>query len=66
MKDIFNLAHSLKGKTKKEVIDLCINAGLIPACIREDALNFPITYDLRMDRVIYEVDKGIVTKAIIG
>lgn len=60
------LLSSIVGKTTKEGKDLANFNGYYFVTVREDGERFFITQELRTDRIITEVDNGIITKASIS
>lgn len=57
--------RSYLGLTKKEALARGRAMGLRTRILREDLESFPITKDLRQDRINFEIDKGRVTLAKI-
>ena len=55
---------SLVGLTFEEAIDKCESINY--RITREDDNNYFVTMDLRFDRINFEIDDNVVTKASIG
>lgn len=65
----FNLGayfeNTVIGMETKECYDYLDTNQFIRRTIREDTNSFPVTDDLRVDRINLEIEKGIVVEAII-
>ena len=57
--------RSYIGLTKKQAIAKAKEMGLRSRIVRDDFERFPMTKDLRSDRINFEIDKGLVTVAKI-
>lgn len=62
---VFNAADYL-GKSRSAAEATAAQKGLLSRVTRIDAETFAVTMDHRTDRVNFEIDAGIVTKATIG
>jgi hypothetical protein len=60
------LLESLIGKTLNEAKELASFNGFSIRISREDNNNFPLTMNMRFDRIDIELDNGLVTKSKIG
>ncbi len=59
-------ASDYYGRTRASAESLAISRGLTPRVTRIDDEFFPGTMDYRLDRVNFEIDNGVVTKASLG
>lgn len=57
--------RSFLGLSKKDALSKAEQMKLKPRIVREDMERFPMTKDLRADRINFELDKGEVTSAKI-
>ncbi|MGJ8725072.1 MAG: hypothetical protein ACSHYB_10990 [Roseibacillus sp.] len=55
--------RSYLGLTKKEAVVKAREMGLRSRIVRDEFERFPMTKDLRADRINFEIDKGLVTVA---
>lgn len=60
------LLQSLIGKPLNEASSLASFNGFLIRITREDNNNFPLTADMRFDRINIEIDCGLVTKCNFG
>lgn len=60
------LLQSLIGKPLNEAKKLASFNGYSIRITREDNNNFPLTADMRFDRINIEIDNGMVTKCNFG
>ncbi len=60
------VASDYLGRTQASAQSLAISRGLTTRVVRIDDQSFPGTTDYRLDRVNFEIDNNVVTKASLG
>jgi hypothetical protein len=58
------LLQSLIGKSLEQAKELAVFNGFTIRVTREDNNNFPLTMDIRFDRIDVQIDNGLVTKCV--
>lgn len=56
--------QSLIGKSLEQAKELAGFNGFTIRVTREDNNNFPLTMDMRFDRIDVQIDNGVVTKCV--